>query len=130
MSDINFPLSRETLHQVSPVTAARLNRHVFVCTGKSCSANNSEATLEALREALKAHGLLYGKKGSLSGSVVLTSCGSVGLCAVGPAVLVYPDGVWYYNVQPEDADALVTEHLLNGRPVERLLALRLPPPEL
>jgi (2Fe-2S) ferredoxin len=44
---------------------------------------------------------------------------------VGPAVLVYPDGIWYYNVKPDDVAEIVDEHLVKGKPVERLLAVRL-----
>jgi NADH:ubiquinone oxidoreductase subunit E len=94
----------KTLRQKAPVVDAPLQRHVFVCTGKSCLANNSEAVLEAFRESLKTRGLLYGKRGTLDAPVILTTCGSIGLCQVGPAVLVYP----------------------GGKSVERLLARTLP----
>lgn len=102
-----------------------MKRHVFVCTGKSCSANDSQATLEAFWEVLAQKGLLYGKRGSMEGTVIVTTCGSIGLCAVGPAVLVYPDGTWYYNVHPEDVPEIAEEHLIQNRPVQRLVAMTL-----
>jgi (2Fe-2S) ferredoxin len=108
----------------APIIEAILTNHVFVCTGKSCSSKDSEATFTALREELKRHGLLYGKHGSLAGRVVLTQCGSVGLCAAGPAVLVYPEGLWYHGVTPADIPELV-QCLMEGRRLERLLALDL-----
>jgi len=108
----------------APVTKARLTTHIFVCTGKSCTENNSQATLERFWELLSTKGLLYGKRGTLDGSVIVTTCGSVGLCSVGPAVLVYPEGVWYYGVTEAEVEEIVEEHIINGRIVERLLALQ------
>lgn len=107
----------------APVTKANLNTHVFVCTGTSCSKNNSEQTLAKFWEVLAAKGLLYGKRGTMDGTVIVTTCGSVGLCAVGPAVLVYPEGVWYYNVTPDDVEEIVDQHIIQGRIVERLMAM-------
>lgn len=115
-------LTPEELKAKAPVTQAGLQRHVFVCTGTSCSNNNSQATLEAFWAELKNAGLLYGKRGSFDGSVIVTTCGSVGLCAIGPAVLIYPEGVWYYGVTPEDVPEIVQSHLVNNKPVDRLLA--------
>lgn len=106
----------------APVTQAKLQMHVFVCTGSSCSKNGSEATLERFRDVLREKGLLYGKHGTPEGTVLLSKSGSMGLCAVGPAVLIYPQGVWYYHVTPDDVEQIVTDHLIEGRLVERLLA--------
>ncbi len=119
-------MDRETLSRKAPVVDAPLQRHVFVCTGKACSANNSEATLDAFRTVLAEKGLLYGKRGSLDAPVIVTTCGSIGLCQIGRAVMVYPDGIWYYGVQPEDVPEIADEHLIGNRPVERLLARQLP----
>lgn len=107
----------------APVTKANLNTHVFICTGASCSKNASELTLAKFWEVLAEKGLLYGKRGTMDGTVIVTTCGSVGLCAIGPAVLIYPEGVWYYHVTPEDVEEIVNEHIIGGRIVERLLAL-------
>jgi (2Fe-2S) ferredoxin len=107
----------------APVTKANLKTHIFVCTGSSCSKNDSEATLAKFWEVLAAKGLLYGKRGTMDGTVIVTTCGSVGLCNIGPAVLIYPEGVWYYNVTSEDVGEIVDSHIINGRHVERLLAL-------
>ena len=61
-----------------------------------------------------------------NGSVVLTECGSVGFCAIGAAVMIYPDGVWYAQVRASDVPEIVEEHIVNGRPVERLELMRVP----
>jgi (2Fe-2S) ferredoxin len=87
------------------------------------------AVREAFERELKARCLQYGKvsKGcSPEGTVVLTECGSVGFCAIGAAVMVYPDGVWYAQVRAVDVPEIVEEHLVNGRVVERLALLRIP----
>jgi (2Fe-2S) ferredoxin len=115
--------------ELAPIAAARIQRHVFVCTGKSCSAVDSAAVRDAFERELKSRGLQYGKlsKGcSPEGTVVLTECGSVGFCAIGAAVMVYPDGVWYAQVRAKDVPEIVEEHLLNGRVVERLALLKIP----
>jgi (2Fe-2S) ferredoxin len=73
--------------------------------------------------------LQYGKekKGcNPKGSVVLTECASVGFCAIGAAVMVYPDGVWYAQVRADDVPEIVEEHIVNGRPVKRLALLKVP----
>ncbi len=108
----------------APVTRANLKTHVFVCTGSSCSKNESEQTLAKFWEVLAERGLLYGKRGSMEGTVIVSKCGSVGLCNIGPAVLIYPEGIWYYGVTPDDVAEIVNEHIINGRIVDRLLALQ------
>ena len=78
---------------------------------------------------LLARGILFGKekKGkNPRGTVIVTECASVGFCAIGPAVMVYPDGIWYAQVSVEDVREIVEDHLLNGRVVERLALLKVP----
>jgi (2Fe-2S) ferredoxin len=129
MADVKFIEDRDRLQELSPIVGASIQRHVFVCTGKSCSAVDSVEVKEAFERELNARGLQYGKekKGrNPNGSVVLTECGSVGFCAIGPTVIVYPDGVWYAQVRPTDVPEIVEEHIVNGRPVERLALLKVP----
>ncbi len=109
---------------VAPMINHPLQRQVFVCTSKSCSANGSEAGLEAFRASLMEEGRLCSKNNT-QGAVHCSHCGSVGFCAIGPAVLVYPDGVWYAHVTPEDVPEIVESHLKGGVPVERLVRKRL-----
>ncbi|HEX7774516.1 MAG TPA: (2Fe-2S) ferredoxin domain-containing protein [Pyrinomonadaceae bacterium] len=127
MADVDFIDERDRLVKLAPVAAASIQHHVFVCTGKSCSAVDSAEVKSAFERELKARGLQYGtvKKGrNPNGTVVLTECGSIGFCAVGAAVMVYPDGVWYAQVRAADVPEIVEEHIVNGRPVERLALLR------
>ncbi|MDX6695455.1 MAG: NADP-reducing hydrogenase subunit HndC [Blastocatellia bacterium] len=120
---------REHVCALAPVAYAPIRHHVFVCNGKSCTAVGSSEVKEAFDRELKARGLLYGKekKGrNPQGSIVLTDCSSVGLCAVGAAVLVYPEGIWYAQVRAADVPEIIEEHLLNGRVVARLALLKVP----
>ena len=129
MAEVNFIEDRDRLKELAPIADASIRRHVFVCTGKSCSAVDSAEVKNAFERELKARGLQYGKekKGcNPDGSVVLTECGSVGFCAIGAAVMVYPDGVWYAQVRASDVPEIVEEHIVNGRPVERLALLKIP----
>ena len=109
---------------LAPMVEHDLKRQVLVCTSKSCAANGSEAVLEAFRAALINEGLLF-YKGNQAGDIHCGHCGSVGFCAIGPAVLVYPDGIWYAHVTPADVPEIIESHLKGGVPVERLVRKRL-----
>ncbi len=87
--------------------------HVLICGGTGCTSSNSLKIQEEMNKELLAAGLENEVK------VVLTGC--FGLCALGPIMIVYPEGTFYSNVKPEDAREIVQEHLLKGRPVERLV---------
>ena len=129
MPNPSFISDCEELQALAPVASAPIRFHLFVCTGKSCSAVDSAAVKEAFERELKARGILFGKEAkgkNPRGSVVLTECASVGFCAIGAAVMVYPDGVWYAQVRASDVPEIIEEHLLNGRVVERLALLKVP----
>ncbi len=114
---------------LAPVITAPIRHHVFVCTGKSCSAVDSALVKAEFERELLARGILFGKekKGkNPRGSVILSESSSVGFCAIGAAVMVYPDGIWYGQVRAEDVREIVEEHLVNGRVVQRLALLRVP----
>jgi (2Fe-2S) ferredoxin len=129
MKEISFIEDKDQVCALAPVAYAPIRLHVLVCAGKSCTNVGSAEVKEAFERELKARGLLFGKakKGkNPQGSIVLTECASVGFCAVGAAVLVYPDGVWYAQVRESDVSEIVAEHLVAGRVVERLALLKLP----
>jgi len=92
--------------------------HVFICDQQKpegvpcCSARGSAKVIEALRREINARGL--------EDEVQITTCGSLGLCEHGPNMVVYPEGVWYSGVNPEDVAELVQSHFGDGVPVERL----------
>jgi NADP-reducing hydrogenase subunit HndC len=129
MPEMPFTQDQETLKTLAPVTTAPIRHHVFVCSGKSCSAVGSAEVIAAFAQELLSRGIMFGKekKGrNPRGSVVLTECSSVGFCAIGAAVMVYPDGIWYAQVRATDVREIVEEHLINGRVVERLALLKVP----
>jgi (2Fe-2S) ferredoxin len=129
MAENYFIEDCEKLETLAPIAGAPIQHHVFVCTGKSCSAVESAEVKAAFDRELIARGVLFGKekKGkNPNGSIVVTECGSVGFCAIGAAVMVYPDGIWYAQVRASDVAAIVEEHLINGRVVERLALLKVP----
>jgi (2Fe-2S) ferredoxin len=129
MADNPLLCEAEDLQSLAPVVNAPIRHHVFVCTGKSCSAADSAAVKSQFESELISRGLLFGKvkKGkNPKGSIIVTECGSVGFCAIGAAVMVYPDGVWYAQVRASDVCEIVEEHLLNGRVVKRLALMTVP----
>ena len=90
-----------------------IRSHVLICGGTGCTSSKSVEIKNAMEAELLAKGLADEVK------VVLTGC--FGLCALGPIMIVYPEGTFYSNVKIEDAAEIVSEHLLKGRPVERLV---------
>lgn len=129
MTECSFISDQSDLEDLAPVAVAPIRHHVFVCTGKSCSAVESAEVKATFERELLARGILFGKakKGkNPRGSVVLTECASVGFCAIGAAVMVYPDGVWYAQVRAGDVPEIVEEHIINGRVVARLALLKVP----
>ncbi len=87
--------------------------HVLICGGTGCTSSDSPKIREAMEKELIASGLAEEVK------VVQTGC--FGLCALGPIMIVYPEGTFYSKVQVEDVPEIVSEHLLKGRIVKRLV---------
>ena len=87
--------------------------NVLVCGGTGCTSSNSEQIIEKLNEEIKAVGL------EKEVNVIRTGC--FGLCALGPIMVVYPEGAFYSRVTVDDVKEIVDEHLLKGRIVKRLL---------
>src|SRR5258705_9294003 len=116
MADNYFIEDCERLEGLAPIVAAPIQHHVFVCTGKSCSAVDSAEVRNAFERELISRKLLFGKekKGkNPAGSIVLTECGSVGFCAIGAAGMVFPDGVWDAQVRGSYLKEIVGENLGN-----------------
>ena len=87
--------------------------HVMVCGGTGCTSSGSDKIAKAFEDEILATGLENEVK------VIRTGC--FGLCALGPIVVIYPEGSFYSMVKEEDVKEIVDEHLLKGRPVTRLL---------
>ena len=87
--------------------------HVLVCGGTGCTSSGSAAIIAKLEEEIKKNGL--------EDEIEVVKTGCFGLCALGPIMIVYPEGAFYSMVKAEDIPEIVSEHLLKGRVVERLL---------
>ena len=86
---------------------------ILVCGGTGCSSSGSMKLYERFEELLASNGL--------DKEVKLVRTGCFGLCAAGPVVIIYPEGAFYSHVKLEDIDEIVSEHLIKGRVVARLL---------
>lgn len=87
--------------------------HILVCGGTGCTSSNSERIIQLLEEEIKSR--------SLQDEVKVIKTGCFGLCALGPIMIVYPEGAFYSRVEPEDIKEIVSEHIEKGRVVKRLL---------
>ena len=90
-----------------------IRKNVLICGGTGCTSSHSMDVREALVKELQLAGIEDEIK------VVTTGC--FGLCALGPIMIVYPEGTFYSKVKPEDMHEIVTEHLVGGNPVRKLL---------
>lgn len=91
---------------------ATYRSHILVCAGAGCVSSGCKAVENALIETLKKH--------SLDKEIKIVETGCIGSCDLGPVIVVYPEGIFYQKLTPEDAVEIVEEHILKGRPVERL----------
>lgn len=85
---------------------------VLVCAGGACISSGCEAVRKAFQEELVSH--------NLNEEIGLISTGCMGMCEVGPIVVIYPEGIFYQKVKVEDVREIVEEHLIKGRLVTRL----------
>ncbi len=89
-------------------------KHVFICTsGSVCPVEGNSAGVHARLKDLV-------RQAGLSVTIRINHSGCMDQCGHGPMVVVYPENVWYHQVKVEDADVIFREHLVGGRPVERL----------
>jgi len=96
-------------------------KHIFICTNRrdpsnpkgSCAAKGSEAVREKFKKEIHERGL--------KSKMRANAAGCLDQCENGCTVVVYPEQVWYGHVTPDDVDEIIDEHLVHGRPVERLL---------
>lgn len=87
--------------------------HVLICGGTDCTSSGSAAIEKALVSEIEKNGLKE--------EVQVVKTGCFGLCALGPIMIVYPEGTFYSMVKVEDIPEIVEEHLLKGRIVTRLV---------
>ncbi|NLY90777.1 MAG: NADH-quinone oxidoreductase subunit NuoF [Firmicutes bacterium] len=87
--------------------------HVLICGGAGCLSSGCKAVQEKFIAELKAH--------NLENEVKMVETGCIGTCDLGPVIVIYPEGVFYKKVAPEDVQEIIEEHLIKGRYVTRLL---------
>ena len=90
-----------------------IRSQVLICGGTGCTSSGSQTLIKEFEDRINENGLADEVK------IVRTGC--FGLCALGPVVIVYPDGTFYSRVEKDDVKEIVSEHLLKGRIVERLV---------
>ena len=90
-----------------------IRSHVLICGGTGCTSSGSMKIISKFSEELAKQGL--------SDEIKVVQTGCFGLCALGPVVIVYPEGTFYSRVTEEDVPEIVEEHLLKGRLVQRLV---------
>jgi (2Fe-2S) ferredoxin len=97
----------------------KYTKHVFICTNdkeapkKCCGSERGMALVDAFKNSLKERGL--------NTEIRAQRAGCLDTCALGPSVVVYPEGVFYGNVSPNDVEEIIESHLINDKPVERLV---------
>jgi len=90
----------------------RFRQHMLICSGTGCQAAGAIEVKKILEAEIA--------KVGLSHEVMVVETGCNGFCAVGPVMVVYPEGTFYINLQKNDISEIITEHVVKGRPVERL----------
>ncbi|WKY43575.1 NADH-quinone oxidoreductase subunit NuoF [Eubacteriaceae bacterium ES2] len=86
---------------------------ILICGGTGCTSSGSQVLAQELRKELVKHDILEEIE------IIITGC--FGLCELGPVVIVYPEGTFYSRVEASDIPEMVEEHLVKGRPLERLI---------
>lgn len=95
------------------IEGQQYEKEILICAGTGCISSKSGEFVNALKEELA--------KNELTNKVNIVKTGCFGLCAQGPIVIIYPEAVFYHQVQPKHAKKIVSDHLINGKLVEKLL---------
>ncbi|MGM9646299.1 MAG: NADH-ubiquinone oxidoreductase-F iron-sulfur binding region domain-containing protein [Eubacteriales bacterium] len=95
------------------VTDGKIRKHVLICGGTGCTSSKSVQIKEKMEKCLVDAGI--------ADEIQVVQTGCFGLCALGPIMIVYPEGTFYSRIHVDDVEEIVKEHLVGGNPVKRLL---------
>ena len=117
MAKLATKLTIDDLKKIKQAHAGEIDspdvKHLLICGGTGCHATGSIAVVHALKDELAAQGLTDKIK------VVETGCN--GFCAMGPLLVVHPDGIFYQKLTVDDIPAMVKDHFIDGKPIEKLM---------
>ena len=115
--ELKIRYEREEYYQAGSAegleNGSQYRKHVLVCGGTGCTSSGSQKIREELEAELKRNGL--------ENEICVIKTGCFGLCALGPIMIVYPEGAFYSMVKEEDIPEIVEEHLVKGNVVRHLL---------
>ncbi len=106
----------EKLQQISAQYKSddeKYKMHILICGGTGCTSSNSMKIADTLEKELKDN--------KLDKEVKVVRTGCFGLCALGPIMIVNPEGIFYSMVREEDIAKIVSEHIIGGNPVKELI---------
>ena len=102
-------------------TVQPYKRHIFICTGSQCAPEKSPGLYQWLKARLKELGPQQG-----ADRILRSQSQCLGVCAGGPIAVVYPEGIWYHDLNETKLERIIQEHLIKGKPVEEDVLYRIP----
>ncbi|RZP31168.1 (2Fe-2S) ferredoxin domain-containing protein [bacterium] len=100
----------------------KYNKHIFICVNDRGSDNQRQSCAKCGGMDIRMKFVKLINKHGLKGTVRANKSGCLDVCELGPAIVIYPDEIWYTNVQLDDVDEIFQSNIINHKPVKRLVA--------
>lgn len=113
LAEIREKMRKEVALRTGEDAASKYDKQVLVCGGTGCTSSGSMKVIEKLEAELSANGL--------TDKIQVVKTGCFGLCALGPIMIVYPEGTFYSKVNVDEIPRIVKEHFMEGNPVKEFL---------